>query len=145
MDSWYILSSCFQKDLLFMNWSSKQKIANRLHWGVGNTQCIHYTKAVTAYMPGAYGLEEHLLFFQTLRRRAWHFVNRVLYLFSSSSDFSCKYVITVNASNAYSISKPAQNCCVCICWSIITNFKQRQVNCHCFSPGHFMFTQTPTV
>jgi len=69
----------------------------------------------------------------------------VLYLFSFSSDFGCKYVITVNASNAYMISKTAQNCSYCICWSIITNVMQRQVSCQCFSLGHFTFTQTPTV
>lgn len=65
--------------------------------------------------------------------------------FSFSSDFSCKYIITVNASNTHIISKTAQNCSYCICWSIITKVMQRQVNCQCFSLGHFMFTQTPTV
>lgn len=90
--------------------------------------------------------EEYLLYFKPQKRRAWHFVSRVLlYLFSFCSDFSCKYVITVNASNAYVTSKTVQNCSYCICWSIITNVMQRQVNCQCFSLGHFTFTQTPTV
>lgn len=61
------------------------------------------------------------------------------------SDFSCKYIITVNAFNTYTTSKPAQNCSYCMCWSIITNFMQRQVNCQRFTPRHFVFRQTPTV
>lgn len=145
MDSWKILSYCFQKDLLLMNWNHKQKIANRPRWDAGNKRCIHYAKVITAYCLLHMDYRNIGSIFQTQKRRAWHLVNRVLYLFSFSSDFSCKYVITVNASNAYITSKTAQNCSYCICWSIITDVMQRQVNCQCFSLGHFTFTQTPTV
>lgn len=37
-------------------------------------QCIHYTKAITAYMPGAHGLEEeYLLYFSNTKEEGMTF------------------------------------------------------------------------
>lgn len=118
----------------------------RFHCDVGNRQRVHYTEAISACTFVEHRFQEYLLyFFQSQKRRAWHSVSRVLLnLFSPCSDCSCKYVITVNASNASTASKTVQSCSYCICWSIITNVRQRQVNCQCFSLGFFTFTQTPT-
>lgn len=89
----------------------------RLHCDVGNTQRIHGTEAITACCLLHIDFKKNICFIlKPQKRRAWHFVSRVLlYLFSFCSDFSCKYVITVNASNAYVTSKTVQNCSYCIC------------------------------
>lgn len=50
-----ILSRYSQNDLLLLNSNHRQKIANRLQWDVGNVQCVHYMKVITAYVPGAHG------------------------------------------------------------------------------------------
>lgn len=117
----------------------------RFHCDVGNRQHIHYRGNKCMHFCWTQISRIFALFFPVTKEEGMTFCDRVLLnLFSPCSDFSCKYVITVNASNAYTASKTVQNCSYCICWSIITNVMQRQVNCQCFSLGHFTFTQTPT-
>lgn len=119
--------------------------SQRFHCDVGNRQHIHYRGNKCMHFCWTQISRIFALFFPVTKEEGMTFCDRVLLnLFSPCSDFSCKYVITVNASNAYTASKTVQNCSYCICWSIITNVMQRQVNCQCFSLGHFTFTQTPT-
>lgn len=69
-------------------------------------------------MPGAWGFGEYFLYFSYKRGEGMTFCQQgpmYLFFFFFLSDFSCKYIITVNTFDTYTTSKAAQECSYRMC------------------------------
>lgn len=91
---------------------SQTEIALRLHWKY-TKYALHRGRSCTyAWGTGIWRI--FALFFE--QKRGGHdILSAGSCIFFFLSDFSCKYIITVNTFNTYTASKAAQSCSYCMC------------------------------